>query len=159
MYSLLLGNEFSLFPFTNYDHFLSLFMNLGSLPLISARCLYICTPHDTFFLFLSYVVFPVDIGHCGIYSAVRRITSKVCFRRHLEIQKETSLSGRTKSGVTTSEAKSRGGMYDLHIVFFRLHSSWASQIHMEAVSKCDGSIVITELFCTYRLFYTTSSLV
>lgn len=49
-----------------------------------------------------YAMMPGSSQH-----SVRRITSKVCFRRHLEVQPATSL-GRTKSGVMTSEAKSRG---------------------------------------------------
>ncbi|KAG0564354.1 hypothetical protein KC19_8G103800 [Ceratodon purpureus] len=49
-----------------------------------------------------YAMMPGSSQH-----SVRRITSKVCFRRFLEVQPATSL-GRTKSGVTTSEAKSRG---------------------------------------------------
>lgn len=50
-----------------------------------------------------YAIMPGSSQH-----SVRRITSKVCFRRQLEIQKETSLGGRSiRSGITSGE-KSRG---------------------------------------------------
>lgn len=39
--------------------------------------------------------------------SVRRITSKICLRRHIELQKGVSVSGHAKSEVTTSETKSR----------------------------------------------------
>lgn len=43
--------------------------------------------------------------------AVRRITSKICLRRHIELQKGVSVSGHAKSEVTTSETKSRAGTW------------------------------------------------
>lgn len=43
--------------------------------------------------------------------AVRRITSKICLRRHIELQKVVSVSGHAKSQATTSETKSRAGTW------------------------------------------------
>ena len=84
-------------------------------------------------------MFPTDSGHCDIcFFSVRRITSKVCFRRHLEVQPATSL-GRTKTGVTTSEAKSRGGMYGFYIASFSPLAMDNLTRHRNSVEVYDGS--------------------
>ena len=43
--------------------------------------------------------------------AVRRITTKICLRRHIELPKDVSVSSHAKSEVTTSETKSRAGTW------------------------------------------------
>lgn len=43
--------------------------------------------------------------------AVRRITTKICLRRHIELPKDVSVNSHAKSEVTTSETKSRAGTW------------------------------------------------